>query len=132
MMQVIENNDIIIETLKKRSDFLRVASFRKKWISPAMIIQASPCPEYTIQKKPIIRVGYTASKKVGNAVVRNKVKRRLREAVRQVMTSFGQENHDYVIIARSEAAGLAYQELIRDMKWSLKRLQQKNDKNSSS
>lgn len=131
MMQVIENNSIIIETLKKRSDFLRIASLRKKWISPTVIIQTSPTPREIITKNPIIRVGYTASKKVGNAVKRNKAKRRLREAVRQVMSSLGHKNHDYVFIARTDTVNLSYQELIRDMKWSLKRLHKKNDENSS-
>lgn len=116
MGQAVENKDLKLETLKKRSDFLRVAAAGKKWISPPMIIQMSS------GENEEIRVGYTASKKVGNAPIRNRAKRRLREVVRRVMTGSGKCGYDYVIIARRTIDEYPFEALIRDMKWSLKRL----------
>ncbi|MEZ5758398.1 MAG: ribonuclease P protein component [Emcibacteraceae bacterium] len=119
MSQAIDNKRKKIETLKKRSDFLRVAETRKKWISPAIILQVAKQKDNVSDK---IRVGYTASKKVGNAVLRNRAKRRMREAAQLVMSENGVKNHDYVLIARKEITERPYIELIRDLKWSLKRL----------
>lgn len=118
-MQVTEDKTLTIETLKKRTDFLRVASTRKKWVTPAMIIQTARRPSDTDNA---LRVGYTASKKVGNAVARSLAKRRMREVVRICLGSCASQNHDYVIIARQEILTYAFDQLIRDLKWALKRL----------
>ena len=123
MMQVTEDNKLNIDTLKKRTDFLRVASVRKKWVTPAMIIQTAPRPS-DVEKA--LRVGYTASKKVGNAVARSLAKRRMREVVRICLGPCASKNHDYVIIARKEILTYAFDQLIRDLKWALKRLHNEN------
>ena len=94
-----------------------------------MVVQISPSLYNKKQQISDIRVGFTASKKVGNAVLRNKAKRRLREVVRHVMTTEGKENYDYVIIARDVATLNPFNQLIRDMKWSLKRLHDSLDQN---
>lgn len=64
------------DRLKKRSQFLNVAHKGQKIVTPGMIAQVLP-----VQAEPL-RVGFTVTKKVGNSVIRNRVKRRLREAVR--------------------------------------------------
>ena len=129
MCEPVENKQLSIRTLKNRSDFLRVAKQNKKWISSSMVVQISPSLYNKHQQISDIRVGFTASKKVGNAVLRNKAKRRLREVVRHVMTTEGKENYDYVIIARDVATLNPFNQLIRDMKWSLKRLHDSLDQN---
>jgi ribonuclease P protein component len=126
MSQAIENKDINISTLKKRSDFLRVAGLRKKWISKAMVVQVAAKPD---DLKDGIRVGYTASKKVGNAILRNKAKRRLREVVKEVMATDAKLNYDYVIIARKEITEHPFNELIRDLKWCLRKLHDNKSEN---
>lgn len=93
-----------------------MAAVRQKWVSPGMVIQMAD------GEPDSLRVGYTASKKVGNAVARNRAKRRLREVVRSVMPASGVVGQDYVIIARAAATDLPYAKLLGDMKWSLKRL----------
>lgn len=119
MSQVIEDKEQNFETLKKRSDFLRVANMRKKWVTPAIIVQVL---SNNGVEQDQIRVGYTASKKVGNAVQRNYAKRRMREVAKQVLTKKARNDHDYVLIARREIDDYPFKELIRDLKWALKRL----------
>ena len=128
MTQAIDNKGLKIETLKKRSDFLRIAGVGRKWVTPAVIVQTC---ENSVADGNFIRVGYTASKKVGNAVMRNRAKRRLREAARQVMGFSASKNHDYVLIARSQIADIKFKELIRDLKWALKRLHKSAEKSGS-
>lgn len=69
-----------------------------------------------------LRVGYTASKRVGNAVKRSRAKRRLREVVRRTLRDKGQRGHDYVVIARTAMLSASFDQLIRDFSWCLRRL----------
>lgn len=114
-----ENNIQKIFVLSKRQDFLRIAGVKKKWVSNSMIVQQAEMVEQDLSR---IRVGYTASKKVGNAVRRNRAKRRLREVVRQILWDEGQRGHDYVLIARAAMLDTSFDQLIRDFSWCLKRL----------
>ena len=125
-MQIFDKKEKKLSSLKKRSDFLRVAAARKKWITPGFIVQTSKQPEEIDND---LRVGYTASKKVGNAVERNRAKRRLRETAKQVLLKKGKSDHDYVLIARREILEKPFNDLIRDLKWSLKRLHDNNHRN---
>jgi ribonuclease P protein component len=68
------------------------------------------------------RVGYTVSKKVGNAVVRNRVRRRLREVVRLSGAGHMQTGRDYVLVGRRAALDLAFDRLIDDMSGALTRV----------
>ena len=71
---------------------------------------------------PLIRVGFTATKKIGGAVVRNRAKRRLREAARALLPSFGRPGFDYVFIARQGTADRPWERLLDDVKSALTRL----------
>ena len=89
--------------LKRRAEFLRVAASRRKWAAPGLILQAAPAePQDKSASAPTIRVGFTCSKKVGNAVARNRAKRRLRAAAREVLGLEAAPRHDYVLIGRTE------------------------------
>ncbi len=68
---------------------------------------------------PSIGDGYTATKKVGNAVVRNRAKRRLREAAREILPRLGVPGADYVFIARGITAEIAWLRLLDDMESAL-------------
>ena len=82
------------ETLKKRADFLAAAR-AKRVVTKGFVLQAHPRGEGPI------RVGYTCSKKVGNAVARNRAKRRLREIARLTLPRHGRAGWDYVLIGRA-------------------------------
>lgn len=63
--------------------------------------------------------GYTATKKIGNAVIRNRSKRRLRDAARQLLPQYGVAGTDYVFIARLQTATIGWQRLLDDMESTL-------------
>lgn len=75
-----------------------------------------------------IRVGFTASRKVGKAVVRNRARRRLKAVAREILPLFALPGHDYVLIARAGTVDRPYPALIRDLKKALKRLKLRCDK----
>ena len=84
--------------LPKRADFLRIAAGTRR-VTPGFILQAAPHPDNCV---PSLRVGFTASRKVGNAVARNRAKRRLRALADKVMPEAADPAQDYVFIGRTE------------------------------
>ena len=95
--------------LKRRADFLRVAK-GKRWHAGAMSLQAAPA-----EATGDVRIGFTLTRKVGNAVIRNRARRRLKEAVRLCPDLPVVADHDYVIIGRVEALRLPFETLKRDL-----------------
>jgi ribonuclease P protein component len=98
------------EVLKKRPDFLRVAKGRR-WHGSGMVVQFAPRP----MGDGKIGVGYTASRKVGGAVVRNRAKRRLRALVAELVPETATVNVDMVLIARAQTAVLPFASLRADL-----------------
>lgn len=104
--------------LKKRREFLAVASGGRKWVTPGLVLQAAPSSDAGAG-----RVGFTASRKVGNAVARNRAKRRLREAARSVLAPHGAPGYDYVLIGRQATVSRAYTRLTQDLETALRKLE---------
>lgn len=111
-----------IEILKKRPEFLRVAGARRNQAMPGLVLQACRRTVETSGGIEGPRVGFTASKKVGNAVARNRAKRRLRAAVSEVMPGLAASDTDYVVIARKATLGRPYTDLRRDLERAMRKL----------
>jgi ribonuclease P protein component len=107
--------------LKTRADFLRVAAARRHAVRPGVMLQAAPQPR-EMGRDEVVRVGFTASRKVGNAVVRNRAKRRLRAAAVEVLARHGRPGIDYVLIARSGTGSRDYAALVGDLESALRQL----------
>ncbi|MHA3977863.1 ribonuclease P protein component [Halovulum sp. GXIMD14794] len=103
----------MIETLRRRPDFLAAARGRRQ-ATAGFVLQARrrdsdtrDLPKdaeraATLPGPDLVRVGFTCSKKVGNAVARNRAKRRLREIARLVLPTHGRPGWDYVLIGRKD------------------------------
>lgn len=103
--------------LKKRSEFLRVASTRKKWAAPGLILQVKSHPAVGKPNRAdgFLRVGFTVSKKVGNAVNRNRAKRRLRALAAEILPTYAKGGYDLVIIGRRTTIDRPYAKLMGDL-----------------
>lgn len=97
---------------------------------PGFVLQVAPVPADLAlgdpamgdPAQPAIRVGFTVSRKVGNAVVRNRVRRRLREIAREVIPAEARPGLDYVLIGRQAALTRDFAALRRELQDALKRL----------
>ncbi|MGE4219029.1 MAG: ribonuclease P protein component [Alphaproteobacteria bacterium] len=109
-----------VERLKRRTEFLRVAAGRRKAAAPGLVLQVRE----TMDGMPAIapRIGFTASRKVGNAVARNRARRRLRAAVQAVIPLHAAPGFDYVVIARQATLTRPFPALLADLEGALKRL----------
>jgi ribonuclease P protein component len=105
---------LTIERMQKRAEFLAAAK-GAACARGAVVVQAL---DRSAQREHV-RCGFTATRKVGGAVVRNRAKRRLREAARLVLPLHGKPGHDYVFIARGGTAGRPWARLLDDVKSAL-------------
>lgn len=134
---------VTVERLKTRRDFLRVAGQRRKWVTPGLILQAAPTPAEAgvlrdrASHAPApagdagdagptppqrARVGFTVSKKVGNAVARNRARRRLKAAAAELMPDLATVGTDYVIIGRGMTLDRPWDKLKQDLRTALSRV----------
>ncbi len=107
-----------ITVLKTRPEFLAVAGTGRRWITKGFILQAAP----DSRDDGRIGVGFTASRKVGKAVVRNRAKRRLRALARTILTREGKANWSYVLVARHCDSEPGFARLEADLRWALRKL----------
>ena len=111
----------MITHLTRRAEFLKAARAPYQ-ARTAVVIQARKRAEGEDTDAGAMRIGFTATKKVGNAVVRNRAKRRLREAARLLLPDHGLPGHDYVFIARAGTLDRPWAGLLDDAKAALVRL----------
>jgi ribonuclease P protein component len=113
-----------LDRLKKRSEFLAVAATNRRWTTPGLVLQvrtrvSEPEAEHDSAG---VRVGYTATKKVGNAVIRNRARRRLRAAVAEVLAGVDAAPADLVLVARRGTIDRPYADLKNDLSAGLRRM----------
>src|ERR1700686_1769252 len=108
-----------MQRLKRRADFLAARAGARAPAS-AFFVQARNRHDTAGP-----RVGLTVTKKTGNAVERNRIRRRLREAAKNVMSAAGKPGFEYVLVARREALSTPFAALIKDLERALKKIHAK-------
>lgn len=111
-----------VHPLRKRSSFVKASSQGTKFITQSFIMLMLPDPELEAEQPPYVRVGYTVTRKMGNAVNRNRIRRRLREAVRACASESLSAGQAYVMIARNKALLCPFSELMRDIRFAAARI----------
>ena len=109
---------ITLTTILKRRDFLLVAA-EKRSGQPGLLLQGRNRQDGSSST----RVGYTCSKKLGNAIARNKAKRRLMEISKATLTVKGNPGWDYVLVGRPKTTlERNYSLLIEDLNKAIKKV----------
>jgi ribonuclease P protein component len=106
-------------SLRKRREFVSTAASGYKWVRPSVIVQAKRTDN------DIVGIGFTVTRKIGNAVVRNRTKRRLREAARVIANEYAELGVQYVLIGRSETLHTPFEELLDDIAHAFTNLNRK-------
>ena len=122
VMPTVQSQSVPITRLKRRSDFLRVARRGQKWAAPGFVLQSCRRKDAESRSRDGIRIGFTVTKKVGNAVIRNRTRRRLKAAAVDVMAAHGQDLTDYVLIGRAGTLKRPYALLVSDLKTAMQKL----------
>jgi len=113
-----------LDTLKKRADFLRAARGIRR-VEGAITLETCATP--LTDTLAGARIGFTASKKIGNAVARNRAKRRLRAAAQELLPLLGRPGHDYVLVARGTTVARPFAALLADITTALNSAHRKLD-----
>lgn len=109
-----------IVTLKKRAEFLRLRG-GQRWSMPVCVVETKPSPPDS-PRPDAPRFGFTITKKIGNAVVRNKIRRRLRAIVAGLDADQARAGSDYVIVVRPAAVSSTFADLARDLNEAFRRV----------
>ena len=107
--------------VRKRLDYLRIQNQGRRYSTPHMLVFAISNPEPSEGSGPPTRFGVTVSRKVGNAVTRNRVKRWIRESCRRWGEALPQ-SLDIVVVARPQAARAGFAPISAELASLTKRL----------
>lgn len=95
-----------------------------RFAAPSLVLQARARGAESKEVADIARFGFTASKILGNAVTRNRARRRLKEAVRLIAAKHAREGYDYVLIARAGTLQRHFTDLTKDLERALGKVHQ--------
>lgn len=130
--------ELHLSRLKNRPEYLRVARGRR-YAVPGLVLQAkSRAEEDAASSGPEevrpedIRIGFTATKKTGNAVKRNRIRRRLKAAASEVMPVAAKPGYDYVLVGRAATFDRPWQSLLDDLGLALQMVHQPRTKKTRS
>lgn len=124
--KIKELADSGIGRITAREDYLAVGASGRKWVTPSFIMQT-----LAADAQSSARVGFTVSKKVGNAVKRSRARRRLKEAARLAFPGTAPDGWSFVLIGRTAAIDYPFEKMIKDMRWALAKLAGNADLKSS-
>ncbi len=110
-----------LSVLRRRAEFLAVAASGKKWVAPGLILQIGLPRMAESTALSGVRYGLTATRKIGNAVIRNRARRRLRALAVELLLQAAPDR-DYVLIARNITATREFAALRLDLQTALKKL----------
>ena len=114
-----------IQTIKKRRDFLK-GNNAPNAAMPSVVVQRYVRTDDIVETDESVMMGITCSKKVGNAVIRNRAKRRLREAGKIVLKEIGEKKTNYIFIARKDTTvKVKFTELCNDIEIGIKRIRER-------
>ena len=99
-----------------------MAAGKRKWAAPGIVLQVAPQPPEDRAASEGPRYGLTVSKRVGNAVIRNRARRRLRAAAEEVLANCALTAHDYVLIGRQGTPTRDFGALKNDLETGLRKL----------
>ena len=127
-----------LHTLRVRREFLAVAKGDKQ-VRCGLVLQArqrdvnaktdlDAASDPTSDADTAIRFGLTATKKIGNAVIRNRTRRRLRVLAHEILSAHGQPGYDYVLIGRAATKHRTWDSLRTDLLSALKKLHKTGNK----
>lgn len=111
-----------IGRITDRPEYLNVAKTGRKWVTPSFILQAAPPSSDSKEDNQPAKVGFTVSKKAGNAVQRSRIRRRLKEASRSVLPKKAPDDWRFVLIGRSTAVHYPFDKMCSDLAWALAKL----------
>jgi ribonuclease P protein component len=100
--------------MKTRADFLNAQRTGVRSARPGLGLEICLTPK-AASDEGAARIGFTATRKIGNAVTRNRAKRRLRAAASELLPLYGRERHDYVLIARTATTSRPFASLLDDL-----------------
>jgi ribonuclease P protein component len=112
-----------IGRLKTRAEFLHVRE-GSRFAAPSLVLQARARDNKADAEHSVARFGFTASKALGCAVLRNRARRRLKEAVRIVGPTHATPGYDYVLIARAGTVQRRFTEITKDLERALTKVHQ--------
>lgn len=110
-----------LRTLKKRSEFLRLRG-GVRFATPSFVLETRRRGQAETAGGSEARFGFTVTKKLGGAVVRNRIRRRLKAALVEVCDALAKADHDYVVVARLAALDRDFSELKKDLERALHRV----------
>lgn len=106
-----------VTRLKNRQDFVRLSRLGVRKVLSAMIVLASRSP---CSSSSLVRVGFTASRKIGGAVKRNRAKRRMRSLIQEILKDLNLSGIDFVFIAREKILTLSFNALKQELEQAIK------------